>query len=250
MTKVVEMAVDKNCLSYWFPKLVEAGVPVPRTEIVTAEIDLIPLCDGITPEGFGRFTDRLVAAAKTIGSPPYFLRTGHGSGKHQWKNTCYWKDVSKVARNVYHLVTWSYTVDIIGLPVSTWVVREMLPVEPIALLPMYGNMPLATEARCFIQHGNIRCIHPYWPAGAIEHGLDPRDPGRVSEAMKLYNTVCQWPHRMHKRLRKIVSTVGEAFRHDGSWSVDVLLTKRGWVVTDMALAARSFHWETCQQKST
>jgi hypothetical protein len=30
-----EIKVDKTALSYWFPKLVEAGIPVPRTKIIT-----------------------------------------------------------------------------------------------------------------------------------------------------------------------------------------------------------------------
>lgn len=31
-----------------------------------------------------------------------------------------------------------------------------------------------------------------------------------------------------------------------AWSVDVLETRRGWFVTDMAEAARSFHWPGCE----
>jgi hypothetical protein len=29
-----EIKVDKTALSYWFPKLVEAGIPVPKTKII------------------------------------------------------------------------------------------------------------------------------------------------------------------------------------------------------------------------
>ena len=29
-----EIKVDKTALSYWYPKLVEAGIPVPKTKIV------------------------------------------------------------------------------------------------------------------------------------------------------------------------------------------------------------------------
>lgn len=31
----------------------------------------------------------------------------------------------------------------------------------------------------------------------------------------------------------------------GAWSVDILETERGWMVTDMAEAHKSFHWEGC-----
>ena len=32
----------------------------------------------------------------------------------------------------------------------------------------------------------------------------------------------------------------------GHWSVDILETERGWYVTDMALAPRSWHWPHCK----
>jgi hypothetical protein len=31
----------------------------------------------------------------------------------------------------------------------------------------------------------------------------------------------------------------------GSWSIDILETEKGWYVTDMAEAYKSFHWEDC-----
>jgi hypothetical protein len=34
----------------------------------------------------------------------------------------------------------------------------------------------------------------------------------------------------------------------GAWSVDILETKRGWFVTDMAEAEKSFHWPECPYK--
>jgi hypothetical protein len=44
--------IDKTALSYWFPKLVEAGIPVPKTKIVKmpdkAQKVIWKLFDGIT----------------------------------------------------------------------------------------------------------------------------------------------------------------------------------------------------------
>ena len=45
-------AVNRNCLSYWFPKLLAAGVPVPRTEIVKTDAELIAILDGQLPDGW------------------------------------------------------------------------------------------------------------------------------------------------------------------------------------------------------
>ena len=45
----------------------------------------------------------------------------------------------------------------------------------------------------------------------------------------------------------VVEKVARAFAGDGSWSVDVLETDRGWCVTDMAEAEGSFHWPECER---
>ncbi len=43
----------------------------------------------------------------------------------------------------------------------------------------------------------------------------------------------------------LATRVAAVFRDDGAWSVDVLATRRGWVVTDMAEAGISYHWPEC-----
>src|SRR3990167_8212267 len=85
--------VDKTCLSYWFPKILEAGLPVPRTEILHMSQDeqraWFPAFDGddIGPAG-KEFADRVGAASDRMGYP-CFLRTGHTSGKHSWDKSCF-----------------------------------------------------------------------------------------------------------------------------------------------------------------
>ena len=61
------MRDDLSNLAHWFPILQAAGVPVPRTEIVTTKIDLGPLLDGRIPEGYDDFCGELVEACRRIG---------------------------------------------------------------------------------------------------------------------------------------------------------------------------------------
>ena len=44
-------------------------------------------------------------------------------------------------------------------------------------------------------------------------------------------------------LRNLASAAGKAV--GGEWSVDILETRRGWYITDMAEAYKSWHWEGC-----
>ena len=157
-------------LADWFPLVEAAGIPVPRTRIVTTGIELVNLLDGIAVPGWEDFTGEVRDAATEMGFP-CFLRTGHGSGKHQWRDTCFLRRPEHVAAQVAMLVDWSYAVDFLGLPTHTWVVRELLPVE--APFTAFKGMPVSKERRYFVNDGVVVGHHPYWPPGAVAEG-DPR----------------------------------------------------------------------------
>lgn len=223
-------------LAYWFPRLLEAGVPVPRTEIVRADCDLSPVLDGVTPIGWDDFLVRLRAAADQIGYP-VFLRTGHGAGKHQWRETCYVPDPGVLTRHVVNLVEWSHLVDLFGLPTGTWAVREFLELD--ASFTAFAGMPVAREFRCFLRGGQAEplCVHPYWPPESIER------PSRPDWRPIIDRRNALDPHAEAAVLR----LVGQVAPHfDGDWSMDVARHLDGrWFVTDMATARRSFHWPAC-----
>ncbi len=249
--------LNRNCLSYWFPKLVAAGVPVPRTEIVRTTVNLALIIDGMNPPGYSQFLLDLQAAIRRIepdcsARKPVFLRTGQGSNKHEWNRSCFMiSDAPSILlHHVHNLVEWSNTVDMIGLPHDVWCVREYLPVEPANYLERYRGMPLVREVRCFIEGGLVKCHHPYWPVEAIRRGIDARgmDPELVNrEAKHMHKFASATGEQLDEAL-ELAGRVAQAFDDDGAWSVDVLHTKRGWYVTDMAEAHRSYHEAGCTAK--
>ncbi len=240
---------DQNCLSYWFPKLEAAGVPVPRTRILkmpaAAQACVWAAMDGRdgTPEeteAMQAFLVQLRAAAQEIGSavvgerPAVFLRTGHTAGKHSWRKTCCVTDLDKLPEHVFRLAEHSEVADMMGMPWDTWVIREMLPVAPLGTCPNYGDMPVVREFRFFVQDGQIVCAHPYWPLEALAEGgaTNPR---------YVYAALCRT--EVMSEMIALARMAGQAV--PGAWSVDILETVNGPMVTDMAAAAASFHWPGC-----
>ncbi len=239
--------IDKNCLSYWFPLIEVAGLPVPETRIVRAGMDLTPMLDGQTVKGVSGFLDELAKAADEFGYP-VFLRTGHGSGKHDWSRTCYVTAPGQLGQHVYNLVEWSCTVDIAGLPTNVWAVREMLPTTPF--FTAFRGMPICREFRVFVDGPEIVCVHPYWPREALVEGFPSRAVHRgqhfrdlPEDFAKLYESLCVLPRYARARVAEMASRAGEYL--GGKWSVDLIETERGWYLTDMAEAHRSFHWDGC-----
>ncbi len=115
--------------------------------------------------------------------------------------------------------------DFLGLPYRVWAVRELLPVEPVALLPRYRNMPLVKEARCFVQGGRVLCQHPYWPPRAIAEGLEDEDLPRLSSILARVELT----EADRVQALALAEQVATAFAESGAWSVDLLATRKGWV---------------------
>lgn len=231
--------LNPNCLSHWFPKIRDAGLPVPRTEIIATDVDLLRLCDGVVPDGYDAFIEQLTASIERMGNP-CFLRTGCGSGKHNWQKTCYVAGQQSIAQHVWELVEWSELCGMFGeLPYDVWCVRELLPTIPQMVADIYGNMPVCREFRFFVKDGEVKCWHPYWPKDSLVDGMT--EP--PADFDYRYLCLCYMPANDTKLLHSLASRAGEAV--GGEWSVDILETKRGWYVTDMALANQSWHWPEC-----
>ena len=256
--------LNKNCLSYWFPKLSDRNIPTPRTLIFESSSDPMAMCGILDGEESKEFTE-LVERVKTgilneqLHTPslkfPLFLRTGLFSGKHRWRETCLLPDMDVLGQHMFNLIEMSHLVDIMGLAHNVWVVREMLPTHPLAILPRYGGFPLVKEVRAFVAHGQIQCVHPYWPLGAIRDGLSCTHGKQtiherkscepcIKEALALFKAAD--PKHDEAKFMTIVHRVAMAFRgEEESWSVDLLETNKGWYVTDMALADVSYHYPGC-----
>lgn len=231
--------MEKTNLAYWFPKIEAAGLPVPKTTLIEMPRetfrDIYRVFDGESMTGVaGPFFDAIKAAADVIGYP-CFLRTGHTSAKHDWENTCYLPDGNAIPAHVIAIIEYGEMASLAGLPCDVWAVREFLPTRPLATCPGFGKMPVCAEFRVFVDDGSVRCWHPYWPLEALEQGGAP-DPERAFAALSQCSD--------QDGLLALASRAGVAV--GGSWSVDILDTARGWVITDMAEADKSFHWDGCE----
>jgi len=251
VSELTQRRIDmgKSCLSWWFPKIRDAGLPVPKTTILRCDSEaaqsLYRHFDG-QPVGVkgSDFLGRVEAAVREMGLP-CFLRTGQTSGKHSWKRTCHIQDVSDVVRHVLDLIEFSECADLMGLPWDMWAVREMLPTKPV--MAAYQEMPVCREFRMFVHDGLVLCKHPYWPIVALQDGA-PRDwdtnelltdedaESRGRAMWDLDDADCEL-------VLDLASRAGAAC--GGRWSVDVLDTERGWFVTDMAVMDLSWHWPNC-----
>lgn len=229
-------------LSYWFPIIEAAGIPVPKTKLVEmTDTARKMIWDAFDGKDSGSTTDpffeEIKQAATGMGFP-CFLRTDETSGKHSWKDTCFLSYVDEVPAHVMSIVEFSECADMFGLPWDTWSVREFLPTMPIGTCPRYGNMPVCREFRFFVKDGQYVCHHPYWP-------LETLRDGGWSGSEDDFRHLCFVENEAE--LIALAERTGDAL--GGSWSIDILETERGWFVTDLAEANKSYHWKGCENKT-
>jgi hypothetical protein len=232
--------VDKTALSYWFPVIEAAGIPVPRTTIIDMPKDasdaVIAVFDGRDGGNMTQFMAQIDAAACAYGYP-CFLRTDHTSGKHGWDTNCFLDKPSEIGRRVCGIVEYSEMAGMFGLPWTRWAVRDLLPTNPVGVCEFYGNMPICREFRFFVADGKVVCRHPYWPLSALERG------GATYHGTFDYSAFCAMSDAEDRELTAMAEKAGVAL--GGAWSVDFLETERGWFLTDMAEAHKSYHWDGC-----
>lgn len=239
--------MKQNCLSWWFPRLSEAGLPVPRTTILRVEDycpkNLYMLLDNIDPEGIEDLVRAAGDAADEYGYPS-FIRTGQFSGKHEFDRCCRLECRESTKDRIAFLVYMSHMVDPLGLRHDVIAVREWLhgPIE--WLHEDWCNMPVRREFRCFVEGSEVVCIHPYWPEKALGELFSDEPPKLSAErAEKLENMNTLGDDE--DEVRGLASRAGEVLA--GRFSVDVLMADNGWYITDCAHAGWSYHWEGCEE---
>ncbi len=237
---------SRTAMSYWLPRIIEAGLPVPRTRFVMmsepAQSHIWNLFDGNpepkTKNALNWFLMNLASRCAEV-SMPCFLRTDHTSAKHSWRDSCHLPNSSRetLLGHVLEIAEFSVVADFMGLPWDTWAVRELLPTQP-AFYAFRGRMPITCEFRIFVVNGELICSHPYWPKGAIEMHVDESEfPDWKNKLLVIQQT---------KRADAILLALAASKAVPGeAWSVDVLKTDRGWFITDMAPAIVSWHWPGC-----
>jgi len=226
---------DKNSMLYWFPRVKNTGVPVPKTIIVEVpNFNYLEIIEN--PGKFPKDVLRLLKRkAREIGYP-IFVRTDHLSGKHSYPVWAPYVEKEKdLLPHILLLIEASATAGIFGLPINAFVIREFLDLE--WKFKAFCGMPIAKERRYFIHNGRVICHHPYWPVDAIRFW-------KVTDPPK------NWKKMLHELNRETPDEVDLLTSYaekvaailEGYWSVDFAKAKNGtWYLIDCALGVDSWH---------
>lgn len=236
---------DPNSMCLWWPKIIDLGIPVPKTTIAQTPDECPDLLnqwmwaaigesdEGI-PSGWGVWFQRVQELADSIGYP-LFVRTDLFSGKHGWNRTCYVPAADGLERHLLWIVHDGELASFIGMRHRAVVLREYLLLDPP--FRAFEGMPVARERRYFVRDGEVICHHPYWIADAMRWYAGtpkPRDWERDLAALNEERAA------EVKLLTEYATRVAAIM--DGYWSVDFACAHDGtWYLIDMARGENSWH---------
>ena len=121
----------------------------------------------------------------------------------------------------------------------------------------FDGLPINVEARLFINHGVVQCVHPYWPEDAIESWWNSKKifethfntklPFQINDSWKEIlesqnDIVLQSTSILEKYAKLIIDRMGNDF-----WSIDFALGRDGkWYLIDCAAGEVSYHYPNCK----
>jgi hypothetical protein len=224
-------AFKPNCISSWYPILVELGIKTPRTIIVELDEDLTKWAYAETIPRLQEYIDRVQQATDEIGYP-CFLRSGQTSHKHSWKRSCYVENSKTIGPQMFEI---GYLCAMADWPIVCFAARELIPTSPI-FTAFYGDMPVTREFRLFVNEGEIIHIQPYWPPAAIEgHTKEENWPEKLAAINEMTDEEKTY-------LSELTEKIGK--KMGGYWSVDWLQSADGeWYCIDMAWGGNSYKWD-------
>ena len=233
---VKEMREESSML-YWYPKIKDLSIPMPRTEIWKIPNKYFPdiwFEESVVWKMLEDNKEKILKIAKRIGFP-LFLRTDQASGKHGWKKTCYVEKEENLIRNAFEVIEFNLTADVFcSLPFKALVFREFIEGE-CYFRAFYGDMPINKEVRVFVKDGKVLCHHFYWATDAIEETRFKPTNWR-DLLLKASSLSVEDIKTIYKYANIVASKV------DGYWSVDFMKSKNGkWYLIDMARGEISWH---------
>lgn len=254
MNKIAERAeTNPTAFHNWFPTVEEQGILAPKSISVDFPLSLIGFIDDGDREGFNKAVQPVVDAIRKAGDElgwPLFIKNSLFSAKHDWDDTCYFKEGMSDAHMAHQLGHLYFNWEMITFgqnPAKELIVREFIETNT-QFIAFDGHMPITREFRLFTDDaGQTVGYQAYWPELAF-HKRDGSlhvDEAKYPNWREMLNDIAQIDDDTLSHLSLIASQVTQAlndkFGRQTGMSVDFLHGRDGrWYLIDMATAVSSY----------
>lgn len=230
----------EDSMFYWYPKIKDLGVPMPRTILLPYEkmretTKAVLYENEDPPHHWNAYLEEVKAAAETIGYP-VFIRADETSNKHDWVSSCYVEKPQDLEGHMFNIVEFVEMQFLSDLVVRGFVIREFMELD--VKFTAFNGFPVAREFRFFVKEGRLQCWHPYWFPSAI-----------VSPSTEDYISILAEMEKLSEADLELLTGYAEKIAGvlNEYWSIDFCQLADGtWAMTDMATGNNSYHFTLCQ----
>ena len=217
-----ELEYDKESMLHWFPRISNLDIPHPETEIVRIPNDVLKEIVEVYSKRTRLIGENVINDILDKLLPfPIFLRTDMSSQKKMFKKTCRLPNRKSLFGHVLEIV--NANIDS-GIKDNALVFRKWLDLD--AGFFAFDGLPIAVEARAYIDGGKVIGVEPYWKE---ENILNPQNP-QWRKILKYQNKMI---NASEDKLLQYSKIIGSRFQ-TGKWSVDFALERNGnWYLIDM-----------------
>lgn len=239
---------NRNYFGYWFPKVKDCGIKIPKTLIFKVPAELETHFFSEEPDLDFRIVEQWVdknvkPAIKNseLNGRLLFMKNGLFSNKFN-ASDCF----TSFHRMADSLMNINYAALCVGVGgCDELVIRERI-LHNFRQTPcIYGGLPLRPEFRVFYNFDTHKVLYVanYWQYDYVYDRLHDLTDKIVFERM--YGRI---ENDFQKNEKKVISLVDKAMKSvsslDGNWSIDVMMDEKGnfWFI-DMAIAEQSAYWK-------
>ena len=242
-----DLKQDVHNVSYWFPKVANCGIKVPKTFVKEIPVELFGHLFIDHPEEdidyiYNWVKNELIPSIPNELRGLIFIKNGAFSNKFDFSTCSIRCNPLEIARSIAEINYASLMFDTGGN--TEIVIRERIPYDEQKTMTIYNGMPLRNEYRVFYDFDNRKALYVtnYWDWNYCHDSISRNATDKLVYE-KVYNELHAHYLFTHERVLKLVEEHMQDVDLSGIWSVDILEDEQNdfWLI-DMALGYRSAYW--------
>ena len=243
------LKANPNNLSFWFPKVKDCGIAVPKTVIVPIPDELESCFYQEHPSDrekiFHFVKTEILPKIKTNFGPRIFIKNGCFSDKFNFKN-CYLNSFDE-----FNLTSGIMAIQYDSLLFETdghteLVLREFIDYDETKIPTIYNGMPLRPEFRVFYDFTEHKLLYSvnYWDWNYCYSAISRNATDKLVYE-QYYPTIEKYYTQYKEKVEDLINNAMKQVDLSDTWSIDILYdssTDTFWLI-DMALASHSAYWD-------
>ena len=244
---------SKNNISYWFPKVENCGIKVPKTKIFDvpteiafqfAYIEDSNKQKDVIDKIYNWVRDEIVPDIPFELSGLCFIKNGTFSNKFNFASCVSAGNPMDITKSLIDINYVSLIYDAGGM--TEFAIRSLIPYNKSKTCCIYNGMPLRNEYRVFYDFDNNKPLYivNYWDYDYCYETISRNKTDKIIYENMYPELAFQYAKNKDNVMEYVDKHMKNVKDLDGIWSVDILETENNelWLI-DMAEGHRSAYWD-------